>query len=138
MNYQYHSGYRLQKGKGLGSMFSGLFRSLKPLATMGLAVGKKFLSSDLVKNIASGATSFAKDAAKNVIVDVLAGKSLGESAGEQLTKAKDLISQTLRGEETSKKDTVTKKARKRKVKVKDIQYPGRKIKRYNLLEDDDE
>jgi len=94
---QFHTGPRFQRGRGIGSLFSGLFRSLKPLASMGLQFGKKIINSDIAKKVGSSALEYGKSALKNMAVDVLEGKSLKDSANEQLADAKAKIAQTLRG-----------------------------------------
>lgn len=93
----FHSGLRFQRGRGIGSIFSGLIRAFRPIATMGLNAGKKFLSTDLAKNIGSTVTQMGTDALKNVAVDIMEGKSLKESAKNQLDMAKSKIAETLRG-----------------------------------------
>lgn len=62
------SGYRHQRGHGIGSVLSGLFRSAVPMIKRGLAfVGKKALKTGA--HIAS---------------DLLEGKSFGESARKRV------------------------------------------------------
>ena len=51
MSLNFHEGVRLQRGRGIGSIFGSLFRWLRPLASMGLSVGKRALSSDLAKKL---------------------------------------------------------------------------------------
>ena len=43
----FHEGFRHQQGLGLGSLFGSLFRSLMPIAKMGLSAGKNFLKSNV-------------------------------------------------------------------------------------------
>lgn len=118
----FHSGPRFQRGRGLGSIFSALFRSLRPLASMGLKAGKRILNSDIVKNIGSTALDATKDAVKNIAVDLLEGKNIKESANQQLEEAKSKLAQTLRGS-----------GRKRR-KKKNISNCVIKKSKYNLLE----
>ena len=47
----FHTGLRHQRGAGLGAIFGGMLRMLKPLAQMGLTAGKRFLGSDLAKRV---------------------------------------------------------------------------------------
>lgn len=94
---QFHRGPYMQSGRGIGSLFSGLFRSLKPLASMGLKVGKKIINSDIAKKIGSTALDFGKEALTNVAVDLLEGKNFKDSANEQLAEAKARLAQTLKG-----------------------------------------
>ncbi len=96
----YHRGLRFQSGgagKGIGSIFSSIFRSLKPIAQMGLSAGKKFLKSDFAKKVGSTALDLGKSALTNVAADLLEGKAFKETAQENLDEAKSKIAQTLRG-----------------------------------------
>jgi len=93
----YHSGVRFQQGRGLGSIFGAIFRGLKPLAKMGLSMGKRFIKSDFAKNMANTALDVGKSAATNIAVDLLEGKKFSDSAQEQLDEAKSKIASTLRG-----------------------------------------
>lgn len=123
----FHSGLRYQKGLGIGSLFSGLFRSLMPIAKMGLNAGKKFLSSGLAKKIGSSALDIGKTAATNLAVDLLEGKKFSDSAAEQLDEAKSKIASALKGS-----------GRKRKIKRIGKQKQNKKCKNdFCLLEDDD-
>lgn len=92
-----HKGERFQSGRGIGSFVSGLFRRLKPLVSMGLSTGKKILNSQIVKDIGSTALDLGKDALKNVAVDILEGKNVGESLNKELDSAKSKIANTIRG-----------------------------------------
>lgn len=124
----YHSGLRFQRGRGFGSFFSGLFRGLKPLAQMGLSAGKRFLSSDLAKNIGSSALEMGKEALTNLAVDALEGKNVNESAQQQLEQAKSKIAKTLKGGGCKRKTKANNKNNKKLKTVKDLQY--------NLLDDE--
>lgn len=104
------------RGRGLGSIFSGLFRSLRPLASMGLQAGKRFLQSDMGKNLTSTAMDVGKEAVKNLALDILEGKSVKESAGEELKKAKSRIAQTLRGRGKKRKKLSNEKSIEKRVK----------------------
>lgn len=117
----FHSGLRYQRGGGFGSLFSSLFRSLKPLAKMGLSVGKKFLTSDIAKKIGSTALDVGKSAAKNIAVDLLEGKTLKDTAMEQLEDAKSKIAKTLKGSGRKKRKNISHCTSNKKLK-------------YNLLE----
>jgi hypothetical protein len=114
-----HYGMRFQTGRGLGSLFSGLWRGLKPLAKMGLSAGKKFIKSDFAKNLGSAALDVGKDALKNLSIDVLEGKPISQAGDEQLQLAKQKIASTLKGSGCKRK-----KQRKQKTM---------KHAKYNLL-----
>jgi hypothetical protein len=120
----FHTGLREQRGRGIGALFGGLLRGLKPLAQMGFKAGKRFLSSDFAKNIGRSALDVGKTAATNIAVDLLEGKKLSESAQEQLEDAKKKIATTLKGGGCHK--------RKKRKKTMPISVISKKIK-YNLL-----
>ena len=120
----FHSGLREQRERGIGALFSGLLRGLKPLARMGFNAGKRFINSDFAKNLGKTALDVGKQAATNIAVDVLEGKNIKESAQEQLDDAKKKIASTLRGSGSCRK-------RKRKKEIKNSVL-CKKVK-YNLL-----
>lgn len=97
MSLRFHEGARFQRGRGIGSILGGLFRWLRPIASMGLNVGKKVLSSDLAKKLGNTALDIGKSAATNIAVDMLEGKAFKETASEQINDAKKAIATTLKG-----------------------------------------
>ena len=120
----YHTGLRFQQGRGFGSIFGSILRSLKPIARMGLNVGKKFLKSDFAKNLGTTALDIGKTAATNIAVDMLEGKKFTDSAQEQIDEAKQKIATTLKGGCSSRK-------RKKKKQILDLN--PKKLK-YSLLD----
>ena len=104
----YHTGRRLQRGRGIGSLFGTVFRSLLPL-------GKKILTSNTAKSIAKSVGNSLKDAAVDTALDALEGKNIKKAAQERLNQSKVKISQALR------KQTDNKKIRNRKsIKAKSL------------------
>jgi hypothetical protein len=122
----FHTGLREQRGRGIGAIFSGLLRGLKPLAQMGFRAGKRFLTSDFAKNLGKTALDAGKQAATNIAVDLLEGKNISESAQDQLEDAKKKIATTLKGG-----GGCSRKCRKRK-KTMSKNFPCKKLK-YHLL-----
>lgn len=118
----FYVGPRNQKGRGIGSLFSGLFRSLSPIANYAKSAFRSFANSDLAKNLASVALDSGKDFAKNIAADFLEGNDISETAKNQLNQAKSKIAQTIRGS-----------GRKRKKKSNDI-TPSKTLK-YSLMDD---
>ena len=123
MSLNFHEGVRMQRGRGLGSIFAGLFRWLRPLASMGFNAGKQVLSSNLAQKLGTTALDIGKSAAKNIAVDLLEGKAFKETAKEQINDAKKVLASTLKG---------SGKKRKRK-KQQTNNICGKKLK-YSLLE----
>lgn len=117
-----HRGERYQVGRGLGSLFSGLFRTLRPLFSKGLATGQRLLSSNLAKKVGSTALDIGKRAATNIAVDILEGKNVKESLNKELETAKSDIANKIRG------------GRKRKKKTDCTSVAKYKKRRYNLLD----
>jgi len=115
----FHSGIREQRGRGLGSILSGLMRGFTPIAKLGLRAGKSFLQNPSVQNFGRQALSIAADSAKNLAADLVEGKNSEERAKEELQNARSKIASTLRG------------GRKRKKNVKIVKL--KKVKKYNLL-----
>ena len=93
----FHRGERFQQGRGFGGFFSGLFRQLKPLFSMGFSAGKKMLSTDTAKAIGRSALDIGKDAVKKVAVDVLTGKNLKESVNKEIDDVKQKIATKISG-----------------------------------------
>lgn len=122
----FHEGPRFQRGRGIGSMFGTLFRSLMPVAKMGLNLGKRFITSDVAKQIGSTALDIGKQGLKNVAIDLLEGKDPKLSAQEALDNAKQNIANTLRGG-----NSCGKKRRKR------ANNNRSKSLKYNLLDEDE-
>lgn len=119
----FHSGLRYQRGRGLGSIFSGLMRGFAPLARMGLNAGKKLLNSDIVKNIGKSALDHGKKTLLSMAADLVEGKNVKESAQAQLNEARKDIASKLRGG-----------GRKRRKKCNTV-CKTKKRARFNLLED---
>lgn len=122
----FHSGLRYQRGRGLGSLFSGLMRGFAPLARMGLQAGKKLINSDIVKNVGRNVLDHGKKALIGMAADLIEGKNVKENAQAQLNEARKDIANTLRGSGRHRK-------RRKKCNEKCKTY---KKKRFNLLEDD--
>ena len=119
----YHTGLRFQQGRGFGSIFGSILRSLKPIARMGLNVGKRFLKSDFAKKLGNTALDIGKSAATNIAVDMLEGKKFTDSAQEQIDEAKQKIASTLKGG----------CSRKRKKKKEILNIIPKKQLKYSLL-----
>lgn len=116
----FHQGPRYMRGRGLGSLFSGLFRTLRPIASTAFQAGKKLITSDFAKSLGNEALTFGKEAIKNMALDALEGnKSLKESADNQLLEAKSRIAKTLRGAGRKRK---RKQLPKPKNQMKKIKY----------------
>jgi hypothetical protein len=121
---RFHQGLDIQRGRGFGSLFSGLIRSFIPIAKAGLNAGKRVLQSDYIKNLSSKALDVGKDMVKNIASDVLSGESFKKSASNEINQAKKKIGEAIKGS--------GKCSRKRKSNLSIIK--GRKKLKFNLLE----
>ncbi len=120
----FHQGAEFQRGRGFGSLFSGLFRSLVPIAKSGLNIGKRVLKSDFVRNLSSQALDVGKDMVKNIAANALSGQNLKETASDELDKAKQKIAYAIRGSGRKRKKTSTSQKN----------HKRRMIQHFNLLE----
>lgn len=92
-----HEGERFQAGRGIGSLFAGLFRSLRPLASMGLKAVKNLVTSDVAKQIGSTALDIGTSTLKNIAADIIEGKDPKQSLNQGLEEAQTSISSKIRG-----------------------------------------
>jgi len=112
----YHAGPRVQRGRGLGAILSGLFRSFAPVARLGLNLGKKLISSPLAQRVGSTALEAAKKSAASIAADAIAGNSIKESAQRELRDAKEKIATTLRAGRKKKTFEAVKRLKRNKPK----------------------
>ena len=119
----YHSGIRVQRGQGIGSILGGLFRTILPkVASSGLKVAKQIVKSDIAKDVGRQLRDTATNSVVNMTADALEGKSARESLQNQLSSAKNDIAKTIRNSRKTKtpvkrkivkkKKTVSKKSRR--------------------------
>lgn len=80
----HHRGEYFQRGRGLGSFFRAIIRTVLPIIS---SVGSKVVKSPITKNLIKTAKRSAIDAGLNVASDVLEGKNLGESLKSNLVTA---------------------------------------------------
>ena len=135
----YHQGPRIQRGRGLGSIFSALARGFAPIARLGLRAGKNFMASPLGKKLGQSAIEMAKQSAVNIGSDILAGNNVKKSAQKELQEAKKKIASTLRGGRKRKINTEGSQKKKPKklktVKAKKIKKQKKQKKvNYSLLD----
>lgn len=121
----FHAGARYQRGRGLGALFGGLLRGFAPLAKLGLNAGKRFINSDLVKNIGTTLADSGRKAVTNIAADFLEGKNVAQTAQEELAETRRKLAGTLRG---------SGKKRKKKSCQTSLCAINKK-KKYNLLDD---
>jgi hypothetical protein len=120
----FHQGLEYQRGRGIGSLFTGLFRTLFPIAK---SIGKRLIGSNFVKDVSATALDAGKSMVKNIAADVLSGKKFSDSANEQLDTAKKKVSEAIRsrGRGRKRKNTSFNKKSFKKLKYNH---------KFNLLE----
>ena len=125
----FHKGERFQSGRGIGALFSGLFRTLKPLFSLGLSAGKKALTSEAAKKLGSHALDIGKTAAKNLAADMLEGKDMSQSLNKELDVAKAAIASKIRGSGRKRRLALASAGALKEV----LSGPGKRFKKYSIL-----
>ena len=87
----YHKGKLLQKGYGLGGIFSGLIRRFLPAVKL---MGSKILSSPITKSIGESAKESAAKAGLKLAQDILSGENVKESVKKGLGTIKGDVLET--------------------------------------------
>ena len=89
----YHRGVILQKGRGVGSVFSSLFRTLLPIGKAVIkstpSIIKSTARSPIGRKLKRSAKKLALDTAKNLIETGDINKTLKKSAGDQKKEIAD-------------------------------------------------
>ena len=84
-------GNRFQRGRGIGSLFGTVFRSILP-------IGKRILQSNVTKTLGKTVGKTLKDAAIETAADLLEGKTIKESAKKQLETTKRKIAKAIKSD----------------------------------------
>ena len=127
----YHRGPIIQRGKGLGSLLSSLFRKVVPAIT---SIGKSIIKSPVAKNVLSAAKDAAIDAGLNLASDVVSGKNLKSSLNENIGRARITIGDSLRPRQGKKRSTV-KRARSTVSKQRGKKKNIKKRKTQDIFDD---
>ena len=106
----FHIGKRYQRGRGIGGLFSTIFRSVIPL-------GKKLLTSSTTKSIAKSVGKSLKEAAVDTALDALEGKNIKKAAQERLQETKVKIAKAIRKGKNGHKSSIRETPKHKKVKV---------------------
>ena len=131
---RYHSGPPIQQGAGLGSIFSGLFRTLIPAAKGAVKTLSKVAKSPTAKSAGRFLRDQVKEAAVSTALDALEGKSFGSSAKNRLKTATKNILHAAQNKGGPRKGTPS---RKRKVKQPSVKAKRRRIRQREPLFEDD-
>lgn len=129
---RYHRGPPIQQGAGLGSIFSGLWRTLVPAAKGAVKTIGNIVKSPGAKSAGRFIKDQVKEAAVNTALDALEGKSIGSSAKNRLkTASKNILHATQYAGESRKSTN-----RKRKVKQPGVKVKRRRVRQRQPLFDD--
>ena len=112
----YHSGRKIQRGKGIGSIFNSIFRTILP-------IGKKIVTSATAKSLAKSVRDSLANAAINTVGDVIEGDNLKEAAQKRLNESRKQIGAVIKKRNIKSKQNYSPKL---------VRNPN-KMKRYHLL-----
>lgn len=133
----FHRGAPLQQGAGLGSVFSGLFRTLVPVAKTAAKTIGKIAKNKGVRSAGRYLKKEATRAAIDTALEALDGKKVGTAAKRRLQTATRNILQAA-------KENDLYYAPRRGTKRKNVRFPTtnakrrKKIKPKPLFDDEDE
>lgn len=111
----YHTGKRIQRGRGIGSIFGSVLRSIIP-------IGKKILTSNTTKSLAKSIGNSLKDAAIDTALDVVEGRNIKESAQERLNETRGKIAKVIRSKTNKPKVKRHSKSKQQKINEKKAYY----------------
>ena len=82
---------QVQVGRGLGSIFSTIFKKITPIAKSLYNIGKRIFSSAPVQKVAKNARDTALQSGVQIVDDVIQGKNVGESIKSNVKTASKRI-----------------------------------------------
>ncbi len=83
----YHSGLHWQRGSGIGSLFSGIFRGLMPVAKSTIKTIGRVAKSAPIKSVGKALKKEATRAAVETAIEALEGQPVGRKAKQRLKSA---------------------------------------------------
>jgi hypothetical protein len=87
-------GFGLQRGRGLSSFLGGVWRNALPALKF---LGKKVISSQVVRDVGSSLRQTAAQGARNIAVDVLEGRGIKNTWNSELKKARQGVAKAIEG-----------------------------------------
>ena len=126
----YHRGPLIQQGAGLGSMFSGLLRTLMPAAKTAAKTIGKIAKNKNVRSAGKYLRKQATQAAVDTALEALEGKPVGATAKKRLKTATKTILQSIK----KGNDTPYTRRASRKTQRKHVKFQPNKIKRRRLTQ----
>ncbi len=83
----YHSGLHWLRGSGIGSLFSGIFRRLMPVAKSTIKTIGRVAKSAPIKSVGKALKKEATRAAVETAIEALEGQPVGRKAKQRLKSA---------------------------------------------------
>ena len=130
----YHRGPRWQQGAGIGSLFSGIFRGLTPVAKSAMKTIEKVAKNNTVKSAGKTFAKHASKAAVETALDALEGKPVGKRAKQRLKTATRDILLNAANQSDSKNQKIP-PSKKRKKPSPNYTAKRRRVKRQPLFDD---
>ena len=87
-----HRGPYIQCGRGLGGILNSMYKSVVPAMQL---FGQKLLASPKTQEVLNTVKKSALEAGMNVVKDTLRGKNFGSSVSDNVSSAKEAISESL-------------------------------------------
>ena len=111
----YHSGLRWQRGSGIGSLFSGIFRGLMPVARSAVKTIGKVARSTPIRSAGKALKKEATKAAVETALEALEGQPVGRKAKQRLKSAtRGILLNAARQADTNNEYRAQNSSRKRK------------------------
>ena len=111
----YHSGLRWQRGSGIGSLFSGIFRGLMPVARSAVKTIGKVARSAPIRSAGKALKKEATKAAVETALEALEGQPVGRKAKQRLKSAtRGILLNAARQADTNNEYRTQNSSRKRK------------------------
>ena len=111
----YHSGLRWQRGSGIGSLFSGIFRGLMPVARSAVKTIGRVARSAPIRSAGKALKKEATKAAVETALEALEGQPVGRKAKQRLKSAtRGILLNAARQADTNNEYRTQNSSRKRK------------------------
>jgi hypothetical protein len=123
----FHRGAYHQRGRGLGSMFAGLARTVFPILK---SLGKSIISSPTTKEILKSAKKSAINAGLDLAADTLSGKNIKQSVKHRGSEAVKRVGNTVSQQIKRKREPTQRQPKKQKREKK-----SRVVKKRRKFED---
>lgn len=106
----------MQRGNGIGSIFSSLYNTVVPLVKSALGVGSRVAKSQIGKQVAKSVKKRAMKAGLNVVNDALQGENVLKATKREIKKAGGSVLSDLVAPKRPKKRTAPKRGKRPKGK----------------------